>query len=144
MCRDPSHRPNQPVKRVAARPPPGRQPAAHLPLAAYALDQACTVKALVNSAASGRSPDRIALLAPGPEPRRRHILPLMPDRPPDAVWLKLGAEPGLCEACKHAKLNETRRGTAYLRCTRAAWDTTLPRYPRLPVTQCAGFERREG
>src|SRR5262249_34467845 len=36
MCRDPPHRPDQPVKRVAARPPPGRQPAAHLHLAAYA------------------------------------------------------------------------------------------------------------
>ena len=71
-----------------------------------------------------------------------HILLLMPDRPPDAPWLKLGAEPGLCGACRHAKLNETRRGTAYLRCLRAAWDTTLRRYPRLPVTQCAGFDRR--
>jgi hypothetical protein len=50
----------------------------------------------------------------------------MPDRPPDAAWLKLSAEPGLCGACKHAKLNETRRGTAYLRCTRAALDTSLP------------------
>jgi hypothetical protein len=36
MCRDPSHRLNQPVKRVAARPPPGRKPAAHLRPAAYA------------------------------------------------------------------------------------------------------------
>jgi propionyl-CoA synthetase len=67
----------------------------------------------------------------------------MSDRPSDAAWQKLGAEPGLCEACKHAKLNETRRGTAYLRCLRAAWDSTLSRYPRLPVTQCAGFERCE-
>jgi propionyl-CoA synthetase len=64
----------------------------------------------------------------------------MPGRGPDAAWLKLGAEPGLCAACQHAKINETRRGTAYLRCTRAAWDSRLPRYPRLPVTQCVGFE----
>jgi hypothetical protein len=54
-------------------------------------------------------------------PAQTHILPVMPDWPPDAVWLKLGAEPGLCRACRHAKLNQTRRGTAYLRCTRAAW-----------------------
>jgi len=54
---------------------------------------------------------------------------------------KLGAEPGLCAACLHAKINEIRRGTAYLRCTRAAWDDRLPRYPRLPVTQCPGFEQ---
>jgi hypothetical protein len=72
-----------------------------------------------------------------------HILRFMPERPPDAAWLKLDAEPGLCGACRHAKLNETRRGTAYLRCTRAAWDSTLSRYPRLPVTQCEGYERRE-
>jgi hypothetical protein len=64
----------------------------------------------------------------------------MPGQRPDAAWLKLGAEPGLCAACQHAKLNETRRGTAYLRCTRAAWDTRLPQYPRLPVAQCVGFD----
>lgn len=67
----------------------------------------------------------------------------MADRAPDGVRLKLGGEPGLCGGCRHAKLNQTRRGTVYLRCTRAAWDTTLPRYPRLPVAECAGFERRE-
>jgi hypothetical protein len=71
------------------------------------------------------------------------MLHVMPERPPDAAWLKLGADPGLCGACKYAKLNETRRGTAYVRCTRAAWDDALPRYPRLPVTQCGGFEPRE-
>ena len=56
------------------------------------------------------------------------------------AWGLLGAEPGLCGGCRHAKLNETRRGTAYLRCTRAGWDDRLPRYPRLPVTECPGFE----
>jgi propionyl-CoA synthetase len=63
-------------------------------------------------------------------------------RPPDAAWLKLGSEPGLCQACRHAKLNETRRGTAYLRCARSAFDSRLPRYPRLPVSDCVGFEGR--
>lgn len=52
----------------------------------------------------------------------------------------LGAEPGLCAACTHAKVNETRRGTAYLRCLRAAWDERLSRYPGLPVRSCPGFE----
>jgi len=63
----------------------------------------------------------------------------MPDRPFDAAWPNLGAQPGLCRTCRHAKLNQTRRGTAYLRCTRAEWDPALTRYPRLPVTDCAGF-----
>lgn len=66
----------------------------------------------------------------------------MPERPSDSAWLKLGAKPGLCRACQHAKLNETRRGTAYLRCTRAMWDPEFSRYPNLPVTSCAGFEQR--
>jgi hypothetical protein len=56
------------------------------------------------------------------------------------AWSKLGGAPGLCATCVHAKLNETHRGTAYLRCTRAAWDDRLPRYPRLPVRECAGYE----
>jgi hypothetical protein len=54
---------------------------------------------------------------------------------------RLGAEPGLCGACRHRKLNETGRGTVYLRCRRASWDRRLVRYPRLPVGTCPGFER---
>ena len=47
----------------------------------------------------------------------------MAAEPPDAAWLKLGAEPGLCAACQHAK---------------------LLRYPRLPVAQCVGFDPLSG
>ena len=67
----------------------------------------------------------------------------MADESPDSARRKLGAAPGLCGTCVHAKLNETHRGTAYLRCTRAAWDARLPRYPRLPVTTCPGFEAQD-
>ena len=56
----------------------------------------------------------------------------------------LPAEPGLCGACRHASVKGTNRGTAYLRCTRAAWDDRLEKYPRLPVTRCAGFEPAAG
>ena len=66
----------------------------------------------------------------------------MADQSAGSAWRKLGAAPGLCETCVHAKLNETHRGTAYLRCTRAAWDPRLPRYPRLPVIECLGYEAR--
>ena len=72
---------------------------------------------------------------PGPAPGQA-----MPE-PADPAWRKLGADTGLCESCRYAKLNETRRGTAYVRCTRAAWDRRFPRYPKLPVADCAGFER---
>jgi hypothetical protein len=64
----------------------------------------------------------------------------MAGRPAEGGWGKLGADPGLCATCQHPKLNETRRGTVYLRCTRAEWDVALPRYPRLPVTRCTGFD----
>ena len=60
------------------------------------------------------------------------------------AWAALGAAPGLCASCQHAKLNATNRGTAYLPCTRAAWDSRLPRYPRLPVLECDGYERARG
>ena len=97
------------------------------------------------AAGAGRSCDSRTAIGPaGPEASTEAYSGLMPERPPDAAWLKLGAEPGLCGVCRHAKLNETRRGTTYLRCTRAAWDITLSRYPRLPITQCGGYERREG
>ena len=61
----------------------------------------------------------------------------MTDQPADSAWAKLGAPAGLCQSCAHGKLNETRKGTAYLRCT----NPDLPRYPRLPVTGCPGYER---
>jgi hypothetical protein len=66
------------------------------------------------------------------------------ERPSAAAWAKLGAMPGLCLDCRHARLNETRRGTAYLRCGRSAWDERLVRYPRLPVLDCAGFDAVAG
>ena len=55
-------------------------------------------------------------------------------------WASLGADPSWCADCVHAKLNVTRRGTAYLRCLRATFDHRFPRYPRLPVVECPGFE----
>jgi hypothetical protein len=56
---------------------------------------------------------------------------------------KLGAHPGLCLGCRHGLLNETRRGTAYLRCGLASTDESLPRYPSLPVLRCHGFAATE-
>jgi hypothetical protein len=63
--------------------------------------------------------------------------------PPSPAWAKLGADAGLCAGCSHAKVNETRRGTAYLRCLRAEWDGQMSRYPRLPVQACSGYEDRD-
>jgi hypothetical protein len=55
----------------------------------------------------------------------------------------LSVDPGLCGDCRHASVKATNRGTAYLRCTRAAWDERLPKYPRLPKLDCPGFTRAD-
>jgi hypothetical protein len=47
---------------------------------------------------------------------------------------------GLCATCTQALVRPTRRGTAYLRCARAADDPRFPKYPRLPVSSCTGYE----
>jgi hypothetical protein len=52
----------------------------------------------------------------------------------------LPVKAGMCAECKHAAVKDTKRGTAYLRCTRAEWDDRMVRYPTLPVTSCVGFE----
>jgi hypothetical protein len=64
----------------------------------------------------------------------------MADRGKAASVSALPVNPGMCGDCRHALVKETHRGTAYLRCGRAAWDDRLVKYPRLPVTDCEGFE----
>lgn len=56
----------------------------------------------------------------------------------------LGAPAGLCADCRFALLNRTRRGTTYLRCGLAAEDPRFPKYPRLPVQRCSGFQPSDG
>jgi hypothetical protein len=48
--------------------------------------------------------------------------------------------PGLCGACRHSRVIETRRGATFRLCERSADDPRYPRYPALPVVDCAGFE----
>jgi AcrR family transcriptional regulator len=62
-------------------------------------------------------------------------------RRPDSPGLPV--DPGLCRDCEYASVKDTRRGTTYLRCTRASWDGRLTKYPRLPVTSCVGFTKSE-
>jgi hypothetical protein len=67
-------------------------------------------------------------LAGGDEQLQRMLNLLM-----DAVRLPVRhrppVEPGLCADCAYASVKDTRRGTTYLRCTRASWDSSLVRYP---------------
>jgi hypothetical protein len=47
---------------------------------------------------------------------------------------------GLCGSCVNAKKVETRRGSTFLLCQMSAVDPRFPRYPRLPVMRCAGWQ----
>lgn len=49
---------------------------------------------------------------------------------------------GLCDGCRHRRLVGSARST-FLRCGRADTDPAFPRYPRLPVVACAGFDATE-
>jgi hypothetical protein len=48
---------------------------------------------------------------------------------------------GLCPVCLHCRIVQTARSTFYL-CGRSATDPAFPKYPRLPVVRCAGYEPR--
>lgn len=47
---------------------------------------------------------------------------------------------GLCDRCRHQRLVPNTRGSVYSLCERSRTDPAYPRYPRLPVLKCPGFE----
>jgi hypothetical protein len=55
----------------------------------------------------------------------------IPQRPPA----------GLCDRCTHQRLVATTRGPIYSLCERSrSQPEAYPRYPRLPVLECRGYE----
>lgn len=53
-----------------------------------------------------------------------------------------GMKPGLCESCRHQKLIRNTRGSTFSMCERSKTDERYPKYPRLPVERCPGWEKR--
>lgn len=51
--------------------------------------------------------------------------------------------PGLCARCHHGQAVPGARSTFWL-CERSRTDPAYPRYPRLPVVRCRGFEQETG
>jgi len=45
---------------------------------------------------------------------------------------------GLCANCVHARRIESARGSIFYLCGRSASDPAFPKYPQLPVIECAG------
>jgi hypothetical protein len=50
---------------------------------------------------------------------------------------------GLCDACRHARVVVSARGSRFVRCDRARVQPEYPKYPRLPVLTCPGHEPPE-
>jgi hypothetical protein len=56
-----------------------------------------------------------------------------PELPPPA---------GLCNTCRHQQIVRTSRGSVFSLCRRSRDEPErFPRYPRLPVERCSGYER---
>jgi hypothetical protein len=49
---------------------------------------------------------------------------------------------GLCARCANARRIFSARGSTFWLCRKAADDPRFPKYPRLPVLRCPGFEDR--
>lgn len=47
---------------------------------------------------------------------------------------------GLCDGCVHQRRVGNTRGSTFSLCGRARTDDRFPKYPRMPVLRCAGFE----
>lgn len=49
---------------------------------------------------------------------------------------------GLCDTCAFQRKVPNTRGSTFSLCNRSREDPAYPRYPRLPVIDCPGYERR--
>jgi hypothetical protein len=49
---------------------------------------------------------------------------------------------GLCDSCLHQRLVPNTRGSVFSLCERSRREPSFPRYPRVPVISCPGFEPR--
>jgi len=49
---------------------------------------------------------------------------------------------GLCDQCLHARCIESDRGSVFYLCELSVSDPRFPKYPRLPILTCDGFEKK--
>ena len=54
------------------------------------------------------------------------------------------AEAGLCARCAHVHVVENDRGSRFYLCRLSTVDPRFPKYPRIPVLACSGFNEIDG
>jgi hypothetical protein len=70
-------------------------------------------------------------------------LPVSNRRPSSRGESLTSVKAGLCDSCVHQKLVRSGRGSVFSMCLRHRTDERYPKYPRIPVERCPGYERRE-
>jgi hypothetical protein len=50
---------------------------------------------------------------------------------------------GLCDTCVAQQVVRTTRGSVFSLCLRSKTDPAYPKYPRIPVLECPGYEPRD-
>jgi hypothetical protein len=50
---------------------------------------------------------------------------------------------GLCADCRFMRRIESDRGSVFHLCGRSVSEPRFPKYPRLPVLQCEGYDPKE-
>jgi hypothetical protein len=50
---------------------------------------------------------------------------------------------GLCDSCVHQRIVRNTRGSSFSLCERSRTQPDYPRYPRVPIVACPGYEPRE-
>jgi hypothetical protein len=53
---------------------------------------------------------------------------------------KAASNVGLCANCRFMRKIESDRGSIFYLCQLSATDSRFPKYPRLPVLQCLGYQ----
>jgi hypothetical protein len=52
-----------------------------------------------------------------------------------------GGAAGLCDSCRHQQIVRNTRGSVFSLCRRSRDEPErFPRYPRIPVLECRGYE----
>ena len=51
---------------------------------------------------------------------------------------------GLCDSCIHAETITSSKGSTFILCRLSATNPAFPKYPRLPVLACDGYESQAG
>ena len=95
----------------------------------------------------GSGPAERGVEGPGSGPAERGV-----ERPgsgpaerggPAAGSAGVGPGAGLCDSCAHQQIVRNTRGSVFSLCLRSRTEPDrYPRYPRVPVTQCEGWEER--